>query len=490
MQRTNTVVILSDEHNRDVLGCYGDPIARTPNFDRLAASGTRFANAYCNSPVCVPSRASFATGRYPHQIQAWDSTKAYDGTPKGWAHRLRDQGHAVMSIGKLHYRSAADDNGFSRELAPMYVHNGTGWLSSLLREPPTPLAGAEDMAGRIGCGETDYTRYDRDITRLTCDWIRTAGATPQDKPWVLYVGLVAPHFPLVAPQEFYDLYDGVEIPEPRQYAESDRPRHPVLDAMRESSNYDDAFDAEKVQIARRSYYGLVSFLDHNIGLILDALDDSGLTASTRVIYSTDHGDNLGHRGLWGKSVMYDDSAALPLIAAGPDIPEGLAVTTPVSLVDIQPTLMDFAGAPSHPDDSDLPGESLAARFADPEADRAVFSEYHDWSSITGMFMLRTRDWKIVRYPGYDDQLFDMRNDPFEMTDLASDPAHADTLTDMRARLAAVVDIEDTNKAAFEEQRAKIAALGGPEAILAGDERAYTPAPTTAAEERPADPLEP
>ena len=219
-------------------------------------------------------------------------------------------------------------------------------------------------------------------------------------------------------------------------------------------NYDDGFDADRVRIARRSYYGLVSFLDHNIGLILDALEQAGVADTTRTIYSTDHGDNLGHRGFWGKSVMYDDSSALPLIAAGPDIPEGLTVETPVSLVDIGPTLMEFAGASAEPADADLPGESLALRFADPGADRAVFSEYHDWSSITGMFMLRTRDWKIVRYPGYDDQLFDMRADPQEKYDLAADPAHVATLNDMRTRLAGILDIEQVNDSAFAEQRAK------------------------------------
>ena len=489
MQPTNTIVILSDEHNRDVLGCYGDPIAKTPNFDRLAARGTRFANAYCNSPVCVPSRASFATGRYPHQIEAWDSTAPFTGTPKGWAHRLRSQGHEVTSIGKLHYRSAEDDNGFTKELAPMYVHNGTGWLSSLLREPPTQLVGAEGMAGQIGAGETDYTEYDRDITRRACDWLQTEGTKPRDKPWVLYVGLVAPHFPLIAPQAFYDLYEGIEIPPPRQYADADRPRHPVLDMMRQTSNYDDSFDAEKVRIARQAYYGLVSFLDHNVGCILEGLGAAGLTDTTRVIYSTDHGDNLGHRGLWGKSVMYDDSAALPLIVAGPDVPKGETVTTPVSLVDLHPTLIDFAGAGQHADDTDLPGESLTERFANPDADRDVFSEYHDWSSITGMFMLRSQGWKIVRYPGYADQLFDMRADPNEEHDLSTDPAHSDTLDDMRARLAAVLDIDQVNASAFAQQRAKIAALGGPQAILAGDERAYTPAPK-ATPERTANPSEP
>ena len=491
MRPTNTVIILSDEHNRDVLGCHGDPLVKSPNLDALAARGTVFANNYCNSPVCVSSRASLATGRYPHQIGAWDSTEPFTGAPKGWAARLRDQGHEVVSIGKLHYRGAQDDNGFTREVAPMYVHNGTGWLSSLLRDPPVPLPGADLMAKRIGAGETDYTAYDREITQLTCDWIRAAAARNHDKPWLLYVGLVAPHFPLIAPQEFYDLYNGVELPEPRQYAEADRPRHPVLDVLRASSNYDDGFDAEKVRVARQAYYGLVSFLDHNIGLILEALRDSGQMDDTRVIYTSDHGDNIGHRGLWGKSVMYEDSVAVPLIAAGPDFPQGLRVETPTSLVDLHPTLVAFTGGVEDPEDAGLPGENLSARFDDPLADREVFSEYHDWSAITGMFMLRTLNWKIVRYPGYADQLFDMQSDPLEQTDLAADPAHAQVLSDMQARLAAIVDVEAVNRAAFADQNEKIIRYGGPEAIMAGDERAYTPAPVLQSDrERLADPFEP
>ena len=477
MQRANTVFILSDEHNRDVLGCYGDPHVKTPNLDKLAARGTCFDNTYCNSPVCVSSRASLAAGRFPHQISAWDSASPYFGAPRGWASRLRDQGHEVVSIGKLHYRSAQDDNGFSAEHAPMYVHNGVGWISSLLRNPPFPLPGAELMAKQIGAGETDYTAYDRRITELTCDWLTEAATREHDKPWVLYVGLVAPHFPLIAPQEFFDLYADVDLPAPRQYAEDERPRHPVLDALRESSDYDGPFTDESVRVARQAYYGLTSFLDHNIGLIMDAIDKNGLSENTRVIYTTDHGENLGHRGLWGKSVMYDDSAALPLIAAGPGIPEGQRVKTPVSLVDLHPTLTEFAGEDIHPDDGDLPGASLSKWFDAPEADRAVFSEYHDWSAITGMFMLRTAEWKIVRYPGYPDQLFNMIDDPNEKVDLADDPAHGDVLNDMRERLAAVTNVDEVNTTAFRDQKIKIDAHGGPEAIMRAEDKAYTPAPT-------------
>ncbi len=477
MQPKNTLIILSDEHNRDILGCYGDKIVLTPNLDALAARGVVFEATYCNSPVCVSSRASIATGCWPHEIRAWDSTAPYTGTPAGWARRLRDRGHEVVSIGKLHYRTAEEDCGFDPALLPMHVHNGVGWLSSLLREPPVPIAAADQMAKQIGPGETAYTRYDRDITEAACAWIGERGAREQAAPWALQVGLVAPHFPLIAPPEFYALYADQDIPPPRQYAKADRPRHPVLDALRLSSNYDDWFDEEAVCVARKSYYGLVSFLDHNIGRLVEALDRAGLLEDTRILYTSDHGDNLGHRGLWGKSVMYDDAVAVPLIFAGPDVPEGVRVRTPVSLVDLGPTIMNSVSPEGVGDDH--AGACLSERFESPKADRDVFSEYHDWSSITGMFMLRSLRWKLVRYPGHEDQLFDMERDPYEVNDLAHDPAYRDVLEEMRDRMSAIADVAQINELAFQDQRAKIAAFGGREAILEGEEFGYTPAPVNA-----------
>ena len=476
MKATNTIFILSDEHNRDFLGCVGNSFVKTPHLDRLAVEGARFANAYTNSPVCVSARASLATGRYPHQIKAWDSTMPYDGSVKGWASRLVTQGHEVTSIGKLHYRNTFDPNGFSEEIIPMHVHNGTGWLSSLLRDPPVKIEGANDMAETIGAGETRYTVYDRTITDMACDWIDSAAGQRHDKPWVLYVGLVAPHFPLVAPQEFFDLYSDIEIPPPRQYESDERPQHPVIDAMRFWSNYDDYFDPEKVQIARWAYCGLCSFLDHNIGKILGAVEASGLTDNTRIIYTSDHGDNLGNRGLWGKSVMYDDAVAVPLIINGPEIPRGVTLQTPVSLVDIHPTLTEFAGEVTHPDDSDLPGTGLSRYLSVTDTEREVFSEYHDWSSITGMFMLRRGNWKLVVYPGHPCQLFDLEQDPDECCDLGSDPAYASVIEDLKNNLKKICDYEEINQRAFKDQKAKIELLGGRDAILNNPEQAYTPPP--------------
>ena len=477
MRPTNTVIILSDEHNRDIAGCYGDGVARTPHLDRLARGGVRFSNAYTSSPVCVPARASFATGRYPHRIGTWDSATPYDGSVKGWGARLLDAGHEVVSIGKLHFRSTEDDNGFSREIVPMHVHNGVGWVSSLLRDPPAPHASAGDLAMDLGAGETVYTRYDRDVTGLAREWITEAAGRTHDKPWVLYVGLVAPHFPLVAPEAYFHLYDD-GIPPPRQYSESDRPRHPVLDALRAACDYDAGFDAEKVRVARQAYYGLCSFMDDNVGRIVRAISDTGQDETTRVIYSSDHGDNIGNRGLWGKSVMYEDSVAIPLIARGPDLPAGAVAGTPVSLIDLHPTITAFAGEPVHRDDRDLPGMALTDVIRSPNPLRPVFSEYHDWCSITGMFMLRRGDWKLVKYPGYPSQLFNLGNDPHEAVDLGAAPEHRDVVAMMEAELGKIADAEALNDRAFADQARKIERYGGRDAILRAEDLGYTPPPHT------------
>ena len=158
MQPSNLLFILSDEHRRDVAGCYGDPIAITPNIDALAARGARFRNAYTPCPICVPARAALATGRWVHQTRSWDNAAPYHGEPPSWHHRLRDNGHRVVSIGKLHFRATADDNGFSEEILPLHVLEGKGDLIGMLREPPAARGSMPALAASAGPGEFDLQR--------------------------------------------------------------------------------------------------------------------------------------------------------------------------------------------------------------------------------------------------------------------------------------------------------------------------------------------
>jgi choline-sulfatase len=476
MKPTNLLVVMSDEHSRRVLGCYGHSMIRTPHLDRLAERGVRFADAYCNVPICVPSRACFATGRYIHEIGFWDNAIPYDGSVPSWGHRLIANGHRSVSIGKLHYRSTEDDNGFDEEIMPLHVVDGVGDLLGLIRDDLPVRAAALKLAQEAGPGDSSYQRYDGDITAAAQSWLRREAPKHRDKPWVLFVSLVCPHFPLKSREEFYRLYPEDTVPWPALYAPSERPDHPYIAAMRECMVYDQAFDEVKVRRAIAAYFGMVTFLDDNVGKILSTLEQTGLAPDTRVIYTSDHGDNLGTRGLWGKSTMYEESAGVPLIIAGADIPAGVVCREPVTLVDCFPTILEAVGVPPHPDDRDLPGHSLfdLARGTAPR--RTVLCEYHAAGGATGAFMTRHGSFKFVYYVGMPPMLFDLDRDPQERNDLAADPGYQGLIRDCLADLRRIVDPEAVDRRARADQEARIAQFGGRQAILARGSFGYSPIP--------------
>ena len=224
---------MSDEHNPQVMGCAGHPIIRTPNIDALAARGTRFSSAYTTCPICVPARAAFAVGKYVHQIGYWDNGDAYDGAIPSWHHALRARGHEVVSIGKLHFRGAkGDDHGFTREIVPMHVVDAIGDVKGLVRDDIPKRKGGDKMAKYAGPGESAYTVYDREIAARAQVWLHEAAGRRHDRPWVLFVSFVAPHFPLTAPPEWYYEYASRDLPLPKQYARAGRPDHPVPARLR------------------------------------------------------------------------------------------------------------------------------------------------------------------------------------------------------------------------------------------------------------------
>ena len=476
MTPKNLLFIMSDEHNASFMANAGHKRVQTPNLDRLAERGTAFDNAYCNCPICVPSRASFATGRYVHDCGYWDNADPYEGSVPGWGHRLMEQGHRVVSIGKLHYRDTDDPNGFDEEIAPLHVVGGIGDLLGLIREEMPVRKGTAKFANDAGRGESSYTEYDRTIAAEASRWLRDEARKYTDKPWVLFVSFVCPHFPLIAPGEFYDLYAGGEPPWPDLYDPVDRPAHPYYEAMRSCINYDDHFDRQKIHRAITAYLGLCSFLDANIGTVIDALDAAGLRASTRIIYTSDHGEAMGKRGFWGKSTMFEESVRVPLIMAGPEIEQGIRVKTPVSLVDCHPTIIEAVGGEPHRADDDLPGRSLFAIAAGAEADRAVFSEYHAVGAIAANYMVRMGRFKLVYFVGMPSELYDLETDPDETRNLAGDPRYASVLARLETELRKICDPEKTDATARRDQQKTIDRHGGREAILHRGDFGHSPAP--------------
>ena len=476
----NLLILISDEHRKDAMGCVGHPIVKTPNLDALAARGTVFENAYTPSPMCVPTRASIACGDHVHRIGHWDSATPYDGRVRSWMRQLRDAGIDVASIGKLHFRSSADDNGFTEEILPMHVVGGVGWAIGLLRHDPAPYEQAAELAADVGVGSSTYTDYDLDITAAAQAWIKQRSGTAD--PWAAFVSLVSPHYPLTCPPEYYALCDPDTVDLPVGYREGLRPDHSELNNVARFFDYDRHFDERKMREAKAAYYGLISFMDDCVGRILAALDESGQSEDTVVVYVSDHGDMMGDQGFWTKQVMYEASAGVPMIAAGPGMAKGRRVATGTSLLDLTATALDVTGVPDDAQSLQLPGTSLRKiAVREDDLDRTIFSEYHDGGSTTGTFMVRWDHWKFIYYVNHPPQLFDLVADPRELNNLAvggtNNPLALAAWQEGEGRLRAICNPEEVNTRCLDDQKKRIEELGGEQACRQACVFNHTPTPS-------------
>ncbi len=473
---SNLLVIMSDEHQARAMGCAGHPFVQTPNLDALAARGMRFSNAYTPSPICVPARAAFAAGQPVHVTQLWDNAMPYTGEPRGWGHALQAGGIPVESIGKLHYRHDEDPAGFDTEHIAMQVAGGVGMVWASIRQEDERLNMPSRMLGDyIGPGTSKYTDYDEAVVERTAEWFIDRKTSADTRPWCLYVGLVAPHFPLVVPQHYLDLYPTNSLPKVKLHPDDGYARHPWVEKQNAMADSESAFRDPKERLtAMAAYYGLCTWMDHNVGRILAALHATGMGDDTTIIYTSDHGDNVGARGLWGKSNLYQESVAIPLIIAGPDVAPGVC-KTPVSLLDVAATI------PKHFDQPfNCAGRPLLEIAADPDdTERPVLSQYHAVGAVSGAFMLKKGRWKLNHYVGFPSELYDLEADPEELNDLAGLAGYADQLAKMEAALAGILDPEAVNEKAFADQAALIARHGGRAQALKLGAPAATPPPEVA-----------
>jgi len=429
-ERPNLLIILSDEHGPMFSGPYGHPLVQTPHLDRLAAEGVVFQNAYCNSPLCVPSRMSFMTGRYVHHIGAWDNTTSLPSDVVTWAHLVRAAGYDAVLAGKQHFVGPDQLHGFraqlARDLHGEHFHPIFDWADGT---PPAP----HPWPGlyRAGPGTSPVIEMDDQTEAAALAYLRD----PERRrgPWALNVGFIAPHFPLVVPQRFWDLYplERIDLPTiPPGHLER---QSPVYQRLRRMFGLIE-FPEELVRRGRAGYYGLITYLDEKIGRLLDALEETGQREHTLVVYTSDHGEMAGEHGGWRKSTFYEQSARLPLILSWPGhLPAGRRVEQVVSLVDLVAALLELTGAPragSLDGDSLLPlarGEAVAWK------DEA-FSEYLAHGVARPVAMLRRGRYKLVYSLDDPPELYDLEADSGEFHDLGADPAHHTVREELRARL--------------------------------------------------------
>jgi choline-sulfatase len=483
-QPANLIFFQSDNHNRAVTGCYGHRYVKTPNIDRIAASGVRFENAYSTSALCCPARAAIATGRYPHQTGFWDNAIAYDGSVPSWHHRLREQGHTVVAIGKLHYRTEKDDNGFTEEIEPMHLHDGQGAIKNLLRgydeEPPKGDDSFWQLyMTRSGVGETHYQDYDRRITGKAIAWLKRHKRSGK-KPWVLYVSYISPHPPFTVPKRLYDMYPEHEMPLPAAFHPDQRSNHPASAYLRQMDGMLDITDEAALRRVAAGYFGLITHMDEQVGAVMKAAEALGMLDNTRIAYTSDHGELFGTHGLFGKKNLYEGAVGVPLLLSGPGVPQGKVSRQIVSHVDLFPTLVESAGARLAAADDDSKGVSLWPAVSGNDRARVGFAEYHAQASKAAAYVLRDGPMKLIYHVGMPPQLFDLAQDPDELTNLAD--TSPDIVKTLENKLRAICDPEAVNARAKADQRKWVDYWGGKEKVAGSSQILFTPPPGVSKED--------
>lgn len=440
--RANVVVLMSDEHNPKYSSLHGHPLLETPNLDRLAARGVVFENGYCPSPLCLPSRSAFVTGRHVHEIQAYNNCNAIEHEHAGYGAVLGGQGVHTVHAGKRDFHRPATGLGFS-ELLPYRERKIPGDVNTARR----PLAVREDGATRAGGWGPKENAWAGDTA--TADgalaWLRERGAG-LDQPFTLCANINAPHFPHYATPDLWERYAaGADLP--THGPDEPSANHPYALDLRKHFQTD-RFAEEDIRGLRRGYLGCVAFADQTVGRFLDALDETGLADNTVFIYASDHGEMLGKFGMWWKCSLYEDSVRVPIVAAGPGFARGRRVSTPVDLLDVQASLFEATASRRPGDWAGTPLQHLQ----DGHEDRAVFSEYHGHGVRASGYAIRRGGWKLIWCAEAPHLLFNLAEDPEELNNLAEKVP--DVLRELEECLYAVCDPvqEDQRAAAFIERQ--------------------------------------
>jgi choline-sulfatase len=457
MDRPNILLIMTDEHAPMYSGAYGHPLVQTPCMDQLAQEGATFDNAYCNSPLCLPSRMSFMTGRYIHQIGAYDNASPLPSDAVTWAHMLRAVGYDVVLAGKQHFCGPDQLHGFRAQLA-RDLHAELWTKNGVLRgaadwSKGTPAA-KKPWGGvaEAGPGTTTEIAVDDLVEQRSIDYLRDPAR--KDQPWALNASFIAPHFPLVVPERYFELYplEQIDIPEiPAGHLEN---QHPVHQRMRSMFGAAD-FPEQQVRRARAAYYGLITYLDEKIGRLLQVLDETGQRDNTVIVHFSDHGEMNGEHGMWRKSSMYEESARVPLQISWPGhIAAGQRMGEVVSLVDLVATIVDIAGAPSV---SPLDGDSLLGLLQGQKEGwkGEAFCEYLAHGVQRPTAMLRRGRYKLNFSLGDRAELYDIESDPHEFDDLSASPQHATILAGLQEYLLARWDPLAIEAQVLQSQRERL-----------------------------------
>ncbi|NUB45110.1 choline-sulfatase [Fertoebacter nigrum] len=448
-QPPNILILMVDQLNGTLFPDGPAEWLHAPNLKRLAARSARFANAYTASPLCAPARASFMSGQLPHRTRVYDNAAEFASDIPCFTHHLRRAGYQTTLSGKMHFVGPDQLHGFEERLTTDIYPADFGWTPDY-RKPGERIDWWYHNLGSVtGAGVAEITNqleYDDDVCHQAVQKLYDLSRGTDPRPWCLTASFTHPHDPFVARRKYWDLYNDhpmLDAPAPIAYADQDAHSRRLLDACDAG-----AFEIteDHIRRARQGYFANISYVDAKIGEILATLEATRQEAI--VVFVSDHGEMLGERGLWFKMNFFEGSARVPLMIAAPGIAAG-RITTPVSTIDLTPTLCDLAGISMAEVMPWTDGTSLLPVAAG--AERApVPMEYAAEGTITPMVALRMGDWKYIHCPADPDQLYNLATDPGERDNLAESPAARDTLAQLRA-LAARWDLPRFDAAVRESQ---------------------------------------
>ncbi|MCF6177034.1 MAG: sulfatase-like hydrolase/transferase [Victivallaceae bacterium] len=442
----NFLILMSDEHNPFYSVPYGHETVQTPNMQALAERGVVFENAYCPSPLCLPSRSAFISGQRVHKLQTYSNCNfLVDPTPRSFGAALAQQGVHSAYIGKTDVYAPGNQLGFTEMIRPGdRIPPGD---RNHRRNPMTIRHGAAARAD--GYGARDGAAVgDVQCVDAAVKWLRET-APDLTSSWVLVVNVVNPHFPHIASPEFWELYsDANDLP---QYdIECETAQHPYAEMIRKHFETEQ-FTPEQARGLRRGYLACISFVDQQLGRLVTSLNNTEASDKTNIVYTSDHGDMLGKFGMWWKCSLYDDAARIPMIAAGPDFASGERITTPVDLHDLQASLFTATNTTQPAGWLGKPLQNIPLN----DATRVVFSEYHGHGAPGSSYMVRKGQWKYIWYTDAPPQLFNLQNDPDELINLST--AEPDMLAELDGELRNICspEIEHERAEQFIETQLKM-----------------------------------
>jgi choline-sulfatase len=453
MKRKNILFIMADQMAAPLLPFHAPSPIKLPHLSRLAATGVVFDSAYCNSPLCAPSRFTLVSGQLPSKIGAYDNAADFPADVPTYAHYLRRLGYRTALSGKMHFCGPDQLHGYEQRLTSDIYPADYGW-SVNWDAPDTRPSWYHNMSSVLQAGpcvRTNQLDFDEEVVfkaqQYLFDHIREDG----DQPFCLTVSMTHPHDPYTIPKPFWDLYSDDEIPLP-----ADLPAQADLDAhsQRLLKVYDlwgKQLPTEKIRDARRAYFGACSYIDHNVGRLLQTLQDTGLADDTIVVFSGDHGDMLGERGLWYKMHWFEMAARVPLLVCAPGQFGPARVSASVSTADLLPTLVELAGGTL---EADLPidGRSLVGHLQGRSGHDEVFGEYMAEGTIGPLMMIRRGPWKFIYSEDDPCLLYHVADDPHERNELSQCAQHAPLFATFLAEARAKWDVPAIRQQVLQSQR--------------------------------------